>query len=346
MVCVYTLTYNHAPYITDAMTGFVAQQTNFPYVCTILDDASTDGEQDVIKHFVDSNFDLTENGGYRKEETDDYNMVLARNKGNKNCYFAVFYLKYNHHQLKKPKFPYNCEFSNNSNYIAYCEGDDYWTDPFKLQKQVDYMQGHPKCSLVFHNAEIKKENTGTIIGNHRICNTSSIIPLYKIVRDGGLIPSPSILYRTDSFKDFKAFPSNCPVGDLRIQTYAAMVGDVYYMNVDMAVYRRVSTSMTHKIAADTSRFVAHHKKFIEWYKSVNEYTDYKYDKDIKGAIAFSEARIAIAEGNYYRLWRPKYYPFINNETINTRIGLLLRMMGMTIIYEKVHAFLDYRRNKK
>lgn len=94
-------TYNHAPFIEDTMNGFVMQKTNFPYVCCILDDCSTDGEQEVIKKYLDDNFDFGENYMVSKEETDDYKLIGARHKFNRNCFFAVFFLKYNHYQQKK-----------------------------------------------------------------------------------------------------------------------------------------------------------------------------------------------------------------------------------------------------
>ena len=69
IVCVRCITFNHANYIEDAMNGFTMQETNFPYVCTILDDASTDGEQEVIKKYLQEHFDLEDKSVVRNEET-------------------------------------------------------------------------------------------------------------------------------------------------------------------------------------------------------------------------------------------------------------------------------------
>ena len=95
-VCVWCNTYNQASYIKDNMDGFCMQQTNFPFICLIMDDASKDGEQEVIRQYLSDHFTV----GSRKE-TDDYHLTLARHKDNKNCYFAVFLLKYNHYSIKK-----------------------------------------------------------------------------------------------------------------------------------------------------------------------------------------------------------------------------------------------------
>ena len=148
MVRVSCETFNHAPYIEDAMNGFCMQQTTFPFVCTIVDDASTDGEQEVIRKYLQEHFDLEDNSVVRNEETDDYVLTFARHKTNSNCFFAVFYLKYNHYSIKKSKNPYLEEW-HDVKYIALCEGDDYWTDPLKLQKQVNFLEANPDYGMVY-----------------------------------------------------------------------------------------------------------------------------------------------------------------------------------------------------
>ncbi len=156
LVCVKCWTYNQSCYIEDTLNGFCMQRTNFPYVCAIIDDASTDGEQKVIDAYLKKYFDLSEDGTVRNE-TDDYILTYARHKDNQNCYFAVYYLKYNHF-LKKETDPYIVQWQNNSKYVAICEGDDYWTDPMKLQRQADFMESNPDYVMHFHNAMIRYEN--------------------------------------------------------------------------------------------------------------------------------------------------------------------------------------------
>ena len=159
MVLTRCFTYNQANYITDAMNGFVMQQTNFPFVCTIVDDASTDGEQAVIREYVCANFDLQDiSVAYEKDE--EYGQItFARHKTNENCFFAVLYLKENHRSQKKSKLQYLNEWTDYAKYIALCEGDDYWTDPLKLQKQVDFLEGHKEYIMCSHNYIKYYENT-------------------------------------------------------------------------------------------------------------------------------------------------------------------------------------------
>lgn len=164
-VCVRCFTFNHAPYIEDAMNGFCMQETDFPFVCTIVDDASTDGEQEVIKKYLEDHFDLEDKSIVRNEETEYYTLTFARHKTNKNCYFAVLYLKYNHYskpKIKDRKFHYISEWHENCKYIALCEGDDYWIDGKKLQMQVDFLENNPQISYTCTRYKILVQSTGVI----------------------------------------------------------------------------------------------------------------------------------------------------------------------------------------
>ena len=144
-------TYNHASYIVDTLNGFCMQQTSFPFVCAIVDDCSTDGEQKIIESYLQNNFDFEDGGIARNEKDGSYQFYFARHKLNKNCYFAVFFLAFNHYSIKKTKQPYFKEWQSKSQYIAVCEGDDYWTDPSKLQKQADFLDSHPDFSICSHD---------------------------------------------------------------------------------------------------------------------------------------------------------------------------------------------------
>ena len=152
MVSTRCLTYNQENYIEDAMTGFAMQKTNFPHVAIIIDDASTDHNADVIRNFMNCNFDMEDEATAYIEHNDYGDVWFARHKTNHNCFFAAIFLKENHYQNKKPKGQYFLRWQDKSKYIAACEGDDYWIDYNKLQRQVDFLESHPDCDLVFHNA--------------------------------------------------------------------------------------------------------------------------------------------------------------------------------------------------
>lgn len=234
------MTFNHAPYIEDALNGFCMQQSTFPYVALIVDDASTDGEQEVINHYLQEHFDMEDKNIVRNEETDDYVLTFARHNSNQNCYFAVFLLKYNHYSNNKAKWPYYLEFAKFPLYIATCEGDDYWTEPLKLQMQVDFLDSHPDYSMVCCRAKMFSMKNKAFRRKDNFCrNGDGELCSKEIIRRGGYyIPTCSILYRSNmQGKDYPEYCTKSPVGDYPFQIWMAMHGKVYYFDAPMAVYR-------------------------------------------------------------------------------------------------------------
>ena len=97
-VCVRCFTFNQSKYIIETMNGFCNQQTNFPFICCIVDDASTDGEQEVITDYLNEYFDMHNSSVAYKKETDYAHIFYSQHKENKNCYFVVLFLKENHYK--------------------------------------------------------------------------------------------------------------------------------------------------------------------------------------------------------------------------------------------------------
>ena len=163
-VCVRCFTFNQAPYIIDTMDGFTQQTTDFPYVCCIVDDASTDGEQEIIKKYIMENFEKPDSRFSYIEQKEYGTLFFVRHKINPNCYFTVVLLEQNHtgnQELKKKKRGYIADWEEFSRYEAICEGDDYWCDNNKLQKQVDFLETHPEYSLCFHAAYFRQNLADT-----------------------------------------------------------------------------------------------------------------------------------------------------------------------------------------
>lgn len=236
-VCVRCMTYNHASFIKDAMNGFTMQQTNFPYVCVIVDDASTDGEPEVIRQYLSANFDLEDNTVARNEETDDFSLTYARHKTNLNCYFVVFFLKYNHYK-KKAKEPYFKEWTENAKYYALCEGDDYWTASHKLQKQVEYMEEHEECGLCYTDCDMYFEKNAKWI---RMLSGGKINPIdgeNPLLQDNpGYRFNMTWLYRKDLYESFD--PNPCfSDGAMYLLCNFCLVSKLAYIPIVSGVYRR------------------------------------------------------------------------------------------------------------
>lgn len=125
LVAIHCLVYNHEPYLRDCFEGFVMQKTNFRFVAIVHEDCSTDNSAAIIREYETKYPDIfrpiyeTENQWHKTDGSLRRIMNAAID-------------------------------ATGVKYVALCEGDDYWTDPLKLQKQVDFMESHPKCSVSFH----------------------------------------------------------------------------------------------------------------------------------------------------------------------------------------------------
>lgn len=266
-VFVQCITFNHALYIKDTLDGFCIQQTSFPFVCGIIDDASTDGEPEVIKQYLHENFNLGDKSVARNEETDDYISIFAQHKDNKNCYFLVVLLKYNHYQLKKHKDQYVSEWINDSKFFAYCEGDDYWVDSEKLKKQVDFLNKNPDYGLVYTNHYNKQ-------GDDIVKFTEKGLTTFEELLLSSGIGTLTSCFRTNLYLKYKEEiqPSKrgWAMGDAPLWKYLSYHSKVKFIPDYTAVYRILPNSASHitqynkKIAFIDSRFDIQ-KLFINLY---------------------------------------------------------------------------------
>ncbi len=244
-VAVNCCTYNQSQYITDALNGFVMQGTDFPFVCCIVDDASTDGEQEVIRRYVSENFDLEEADVAYEKETDDAYITYARHKSNRNCFFAVVYLKRNLYHESEKRDSIVSEWMDDAEYIALCEGDDYWIDAKKLQKQVDYLETHPDYMLVHSDFTVVNAN-GKII--KRNGSSKYIISEGNVFEDlfmGCWVRTLTVLYRNDAGVEFPDLPSGCFRGDAFTFYVLARYGKFHFMQEETGAYRTLRNSASH-----------------------------------------------------------------------------------------------------
>lgn len=262
-VCVRCFTFNQSKYITDAMNGFCMQQTSFPFVCCIVDDASTDGEQQVIKDYVDKHFNLQDTTLSYEKETEYGFVTFAQHNVNKNCFFAVLLLKENHYQKKKSKLPYIEEWRVLCDYEALCEGDDFWTNTNKLQLQMNYIENNPECSLIYTDFDILYESSGrklpSVFKNKYRKPSMSFVE--HLMRRAYIGPC-TWLYKKCVLDDYM---NNC--NDRFVDGTFAMALDtfatsqVYYMPENTGTYRLLNESASH--SKSMQRKVAFLKGLLE-----------------------------------------------------------------------------------
>lgn len=143
LVSICCVTYNHAPFIRKCLNGFLMQETSFSVEILIHDDASTDGTDGIIREYADK---YPEKIFPLFEEQNQYSQGVK-----------VDFFNYNRARGK---------------YIAYCEGDDYWTDPLKLQKQVDFLESHSDYSVCFHNYSSYDTEANVIVSPNNTSDSS------------------------------------------------------------------------------------------------------------------------------------------------------------------------------
>lgn len=241
MVATRCFTFNHAPYIEDAMNGFTMQETSFPVITLIVDDASQDGEPDVIRQYLVENFQAP----YRTEETDDYYLICASHSTNTNCTFVVFLLKYNHYSIRKSKMPYLSRWLDNAKYISLCEGDDYWIHPKKLQMQVDYFENHPEVGLQHAKAKVYNQENHCFRGTCGEQNGD----LEQILLKNPIV-TLTTCYRTSLFQKYERERKEWgmkgwKMGDYPTWIWMSKHAGVYFIDEDFAVYREVEGSASH-----------------------------------------------------------------------------------------------------
>lgn len=236
MVATRCWVYNHENFINDALQGFALQETSFPTVYLIVDDASTDGSQDVIKHWVGEYLDLSETGFAYQKKMPYGTLFFARNREKPNSHFVVLLLEENHYQTGRgaQKFQYISEWSENAKYHALCEGDDYWTDPEKLQKQVMYLESHPDYTLCCHNARkyyVQEDRYEDFCKYKQNREISAYDAVHKWI-----IATASMLFRREmnTKPDWEA---RIYSGDYSLILRCLYYGKIYYLKDTMSVYR-------------------------------------------------------------------------------------------------------------
>lgn len=215
MVSICCLAYNHEKFIRQALDGFIMQQTNFPFEIVIHDDASTDNTAKIIKEY-ESKYPHLFNAIYQTENQ------RSKFKSGMN-----------------PRFNYP---RAKGKYIALCDGDDYWTDPLKLQKQVDFLDTHKDYSGSFHNCNIVylekklREKTFPDLTNHTI--------MFNDVLKDWLIPTASFVFRKDVLNNLSHTYAKLQSGDRLIHLLVANEGFIKFEHNIWSVYRIHDKSIT------------------------------------------------------------------------------------------------------
>lgn len=205
MISVCMITYNQEKYIADAIEGVLMQEATFPFELVIANDASTDNTDSIINDFI-----------------------KKHPKGN-----LINYFNHKSNIGMMPNFIFAIE-QGQGKYIAMCDGDDYWTDPHKLQKQVDFLEANEEYSISFHSVKIENLIFQVTQNSDRNLKTESTLFDYAVKN---YVPTVSALFRNFDKTNFYKWAGKCLIGDYPLFLYIAQYGKIHFINENMAVYR-------------------------------------------------------------------------------------------------------------
>lgn len=257
LVSVICNTYNHEDYIRDALEGFIKQKTDFKFEVLIHDDASTDKTPEIIRE-------------YEKKYPDIIKPIYqTENQYSKGVKISKVY--------QEPRAL--------GKYIALCEGDDYWTDPKKLQKQCSFLEEHPEYSMCVCATDWLNMVNGKIENRCKIENDMDISAEDIILeKHGRIFQLASLVMRKEVRVDYPDWRLACPIGDLPQAILAALKGKVRMLADVMTVYRWYSKgSWTQRMDNDAHR-VNVSKKMIISLEMLDNATNGEYHEVITQRI--------------------------------------------------------------
>jgi hypothetical protein len=324
------ITFNHAKYITDALRGFVIQKTSFPFITIIIDDASSEGEQNVIEGFMRKEFCLKDNLESDCWEHDYSRFIYARHPSNRECYFVAILLKRNLYKEPEKKKSLYYPWANLAEFNAECEGDDFWTNQQKLQKQYDALKAHPECTISFGVTECISADRSLLISHipRTISNIKKIVSLEDFCREQFSVGqwtfhTSTFFFRkevlnkysdlmTDTFKEF-------PYSDICIVLTGLLMGDGVFLNEKMSKYRVLSGGFNSMMKANPQMDISMEEKLIKGMQAFDKYTNLKYHKHIENRLLRSHCLIDYRkEGNNGLVFlRPRYWKVAKMQGIKT-----------------------------
>lgn len=204
MVSACIMTYNQAAFIRDCLDGAVAQKLDFGYEIIIGDDCSTDGTREICQAYAEK-----------------YPGLIKLIPRERNLGMAENFIDIISHCSGK--------------YIANCEGDDYWTDPLKLHKQVTFLEENPDYVLCFHQVSVKNL-TGHVVEDFITKVPADHEKIETLARHGNYIHTPTVVYR-NCITEFPFEFHESPIGDFFLYMMLARHGKLKYMEEKMCVYR-------------------------------------------------------------------------------------------------------------
>ena len=264
LISVIMITYGHENYLKQAIEGVLMQVCDYRIELIVSDDESPDKTEEVVLDLIKNH----ENGQWIK---------YTRHKNNKGL-ISNFQWAINQGKGK---------------YIAICEGDDYWTNPHKLQKQIDFLEANEDYALSCHNAlklYMGAEKEKELFTNLK---ENTDISLDQIV-NSWIMPTGSFVFRKELITPLPEWYSKIYSGDLSLALILRHSGKVYFFSEAMSIYRinLIGSSASATYGKSLLFVRRQHKLLFEYY---NEWTNFKYNQLIISKLKKLQKEIKFLE---------------------------------------------------
>lgn len=290
--------YNHEKYIRDTLEGFIRQKTNFDFEVIVHDDASTDNSREIIQEYANR---------FPKVIRPIFQTVNQYTMGVKITQTYIL-----------PAI--------RGDYVAICEGDDYWIDETKVQVQFDYLESNPEYSACVHNSYVKDESIGTVKkqylskGDHDI-STADVLPY-----GGACYHTSSLFFRKEYLYNRPSFFDGLSFDDYPQAIFLTCMGKVRFIDKPMSVYRfGTQGSWTLRNTHDTERLIVIREQIITMLRGVDEYTDGVYHEKIENIILNNQYCIQELKGNYQNLKQMPFLQIYEQKKYSYKVKLFFRM---------------------
>lgn len=296
LITVACATYNHAEYIRDALDGFLMQECSYPYEIIVHDDASTDGTADIIREY-----------------TEKYPGRIR----------AILQTENQH--SKGVSLLQNLYSKARGQYVAICEGDDYWTDPLKLQKQLDALMAHPECDICATCAALS--SNGNIIGKCAPADRDTVLTPEQVILGGGnYVATCSLVIKAETQRQRPEFRQILSV-DYSLQILGSLRGGMVYLADQTCVYRTfVKGSWTSNYFANREKRIAFDDKMMRMLRKLDEETYGKYTDAISYKLKELQYFRYNNECEFEKMLSPELREVYKKQPLVNRIRLRIKCL--------------------
>ncbi|HRX57254.1 MAG TPA: glycosyltransferase family A protein [Eubacteriales bacterium] len=295
LVTVILPTHNHAPFIAQAIESVLMQQTDFPFDILLHDDASTDGTADVCR-------------AYAKEHPDKITLIAQ---------------SVNQYQIDRRIQSHILIPRVKAKYTAILDGDDFWVDPLKLQKQTDYMENHPDCTLCIGSANVVDVNN-KVVGRVAPYDEDRVVDPADMIRGGGgFVATNTILMPTELLKNLPEFADHIEAEDIPFQLLGALAGYAWYIAGTLIAYRQLvpGSWSVRQYASSMETRIKTSRDVIALNEGYDAYSGGKYHEAFVQAIQYQEFLILCYTHKLREAMRPPYRRFYDALSAKRKIRL-------------------------